>query len=199
MSPNHIARDVSRLTTKILFSPHSFWSSAALEGRDWRELIWKYSLPLSVVCNGVLLTESLLIGLPTSFGRIIPPVIPTLIFHTFIACAAPLMIIVMGRCAQHFSQKLGVIAPIQRCIALMCYATTPLFAAVLFSRLPFSQWIAQLLILYSVYLAAYGSGPMLGLKREQQIIFGIGILLSSILLSILLAFIVGPLIPNPNL
>jgi len=191
-----MVKAVFRKAWAIMSSPHAIWRSLAAERTDWKSIILHYSLPLSVFTNGVVFLELMLLGIPTDFGRIPSPLRDTVVFCLFTAFTAPVIFIVLGRCAQLFSQKLGITSSIDTCVILMAYAGTPLCLAFLVSRLPYCGIISQLLALYSVYLAAYGSGTMLHLNREQQVQFGIGILLSSLILSMALAFIIGPLIPN---
>lgn len=198
MSPNNMVTAIFRRPWEIVSAPHTVWSALAAERADWKNLVLRYSLPLSAFTNGVVFLESILLGIPTDGGRLPTPIGSTALFYLFTTLTAPLMFVVLGRCAQHFSQKLGVISPLDTCIALTTYAGTPLYFAWLLSRLPYSETFSQLLALYSVYLAAYGSGTMLHLNREQQIQFGIGILLSSLILSMALAFIIGPLLPHPS-
>jgi hypothetical protein len=95
--------------------------------------------------------------------------------------------------------RLGRAVTINDTLRLLAYAATPLFFLPVFALFPMSDALQSIILLYAVYLAAFGSGPLLGLTRESQIIFGIGILLASILLSIGLLLLVKPLIPPPVL
>jgi hypothetical protein len=87
----------------------------------------------------------------------------------------------------------------ENCCKLLLLAFTPNFYIPVFSYLPLSEELSSITMLYSVYLAGYGSKEYLRLTRENRILFGIGILASAILLTIVFGLLFGSLMPQPTL
>ena len=190
---------ISQRALEILISPHRVWEKIKTEERSWQQILLTYFIPLTIFSFLIRFIELAIIGVPTVVGRITTSFIAALFFCTASALLTPLFAILLGRGAILITDKVKQPASFERTSQLILYAFTPLFFIPLLSFLPFYQELSSIGMLYAVYLAAYGSGPLLGLNRENQILFGIGILGISILLSIALAFLFHPMMPQPTL
>jgi hypothetical protein len=183
----------------IVSSPHRCWKAIAGEEDSWKQILLTYFVPLSIFSFFIFFIELSIIGVPTVVGRITTPFLSALIYCLISACLTPIFVILLARGAVLITEKVKQPNSFENCCRLLLLAFTPIFFIPLLSYLPLSQELSSIVVLYSVYLAAYGSKEFLGLTRENRILFGIGILGSAILLTIVVGLVFRPLMPQPTL
>jgi|LakMenE18May11ns_1017448.scaffolds.fasta_scaffold9341118_1 hypothetical protein len=184
---------------QIIFSPHRCWKKLNNEDVDWKQILFTYFIPLSIFSFFIHFIELSIIGVPTVVGRITTPFISALAYCIASTLVIPLFVILIARCAVIVTEKVKQPNSFENCCKLLLLAFTPNFYIPVFSYLPLSEELSSITMLYSVYLAGYGSKEYLRLTRENRILFGIGILASAILLTIVFGLLFGSLMPQPTL
>lgn len=166
---------------------------------EWKQVLLTYFIPLSLFSFLIYFIELSIIGVPTVIGRITTPFLSAMVYCLISSAVTPIFVILLARGAVIVTEKVKQPNSFERCCTLLLFAFTPNFFIPCFSYLPFSHELSSITMLYSVYLAAYGSKEFLGLTRENRILFGIGILGSAILLIIAIGLVFRPLMPQPTL